>query len=139
MTSYPLPGICAIHVIACSDLPPHLMMMSDSGLILPISSFAQKVSFTGHPLFRWEHSMLNGSPQEISFLEFATTEQLPEGEPLAFVVSWGSGKQYLIGTRESNYPVVTYEETAGTVVGEPALRTYKISHKGAKSALPCIL
>jgi hypothetical protein len=60
-------------------------------------------------------------------------------EPIAFVVTTIYGLQYLIGTREPNYPVINYSDSTGTVGKDAAVRTYKVTHLGRKSVLRCIL
>lgn len=96
-------------------------------------------NFFGMPSLKWDGSTVNGARQEKSTLEFSTTEKLPEGEPLAFVVTVASGKQYLVGAREPKYPLINYSETTGAPDGDAALRSYKITHVAQKSVLPCVL
>lgn len=92
----------------------------------------------GRPTLSWEGSKVNGTRQEKSTLEFSTSQPLPEGENLAFVITGAGGKQYLIGTREGKYPIINYSETTGEPGGSPAVRTYKITHIAQKSVLPCV-
>lgn len=114
-----------------------LMALCDVPSILSIPS--TPIKFYGHPTLKWEGSKVNGARQEKTTLEFLTNEVLPDNKHIAFVVTTASGKQYLIGTREPKYPVITYSETSGAPDGEAALRAYKITHIAQKSVLPCIL
>lgn len=134
-----LPGIVKIQYLRCSDLQPNVMLASICGALITIAATATDIKFFGQPSLKYDGSKLNGSRQEKSTLEFDTSDKLPEGERLAFVVTAVSGKQFLIGAREPGYPQVNYSETTGSPGGDPAVRTYKITHIAQKSVLPCVL
>lgn len=134
-----LPGIVKIEMVRCADLQPHVMLASISGANIVLALPSVRVKFFGTPSLKWEGTKSNGARVEKSTLEFSTTDKLPEGERLAFVITVASGRQYLVGAREPKYPVVDYSETAGAPDGSAALRTYKITHIAQKSVLPCIL
>lgn len=139
MQTNTLPGIVKIQMVRCSDIQPHAMLASICGATIALALPSVRIKFYGVPTLKWGGSIVNGSRQEESSLEFSTTEELPEGERLAFVLTVASGKQYLVGTREPKYPVINYSDTAGSPGGDPALRTYKITHIAQKSVLPCVL
>lgn len=126
-------------MIRCADIPPHLMLASICGALIALALPVVVIKFYGHPSLKWTGTIVNGGRQEQATLEFTTSDLIPEGERVAFVVTAASGRQYLIGTREPNYPVVTYSETTGAPGGEAAVRTYKITYIAQKSVLPCIL
>ncbi|PWL61029.1 MAG: hypothetical protein DBY35_06515 [Bacteroidales bacterium] len=134
-----LPGITAIRAVRCSDLLPNAMLRSIAGALIAIAAPSVTVSFHGIPALTWEGTTVNGSRQEKATLRFDTTEPLPEGERLAFVVTCASGEQYLLGTREPRFPVVEYSETTGKPGGDPAVRSYTVTHTAQKSVLRCIL
>lgn len=134
-----LPGIVSIRYAECENLQPHVMQQSMSGAKIDLALPTIKVNFYGHPKFEWSGSLSSGCRQEKSTLEFTTTDILPEGRRLAFIVTGASGRQYLIGSREPKYPQIEYTETAGSPDGDAALRTYKITHVALKSVLPCVL
>ena len=139
MNCYSLPGITKIQIIRCNQLQPGLMMHSVCGCIVALAAPAETVEFVGRPVLKWESSIVNGGGQEKSTLEFSTLHPLPEREHLAFVLTTPAGKQYLIGTREGRYPSITYSETTGETGRSAAVRTYKVTHIGLKSVLPCVL
>lgn len=139
MQTNTLPGIVKIQIVRCSDIQPHVMLTSICGAVVALALPAVTIKFYGQPSLKWDGSTVNGSRQEKSTLEFSTTDQLPEGDRLAFVLTVASGKQYLIGSLEPKYPQINYSETAGAPDGEAALRTYKITHIAQKSVLPCVL
>lgn len=139
MQSSSLPGIVKIQVIRCSDIQQHVMYSSICGALVALALPSTEITFFGMPSLKWDGSTVNGARQEKSTLEFSTTEKLPEGEPLAFVVTVASGKQYLVGAREPKYPLINYSETTGAPDGDAALRSYKITHVAQKSVIPCVL
>lgn len=139
MQTNTLPGIVKIQFVRCSDIQPHVMLTSICGALVTLALPAVNVKFYGLPTLRWEGSKVNGARVENSTLEFSTTDKLPEGEWLAFIITVASGLQYLVGTREPRYPQITYSDTTGAPDGEAAMRTYKITHTAQKSVLPCIL
>lgn len=139
MASNNLPGIVKIQIIRCEDIQPHVMYASLCGAVVALALSAVTIKFYGTPSLKWDGSLVNGSRQEKATLEFSTSDKLPEGERIAFVLTVASGKQYLIGSREPKYPQVNYTETAGAPDGDAALRTYKITHVAQKSVLPCVL
>lgn len=134
-----IPGIKKIQIVRCSDLQQGLMFHSICGCIVAIAAPSEVVEFSGRPVLSWEGSKVNGKWQEKSTLQFNSIHQLPQGVLIAFVVTCADGKQYLIGTKEPNYPEITYEDTTGNPGSDAAVRTYKIKHIGQKSVLPCVL
>lgn len=139
MSTSTLPGIIKIQMVRCSDIQPHVMYASICGTLVALALPAVSIKFYGQPTLKWDGTKVNGARQEKSTLEFSTTDKLPEGVRLAFVLTAASGKQYLVGAREPKYPQINYSETAGAPDGEAALRRYKITHIAQKSVLPCVL
>lgn len=139
MSCYSLPGIKKIQIVRCNLLDSGLMLHSICGCMVAIAAESEIVEFVGRPTLRWEGSKVNGTRQEKTTLEFSTVHPLPEGENLAFVVTCAGGRQYLIGTREGNYPVINYSDSTGEPGRSAAVRTYKITHVAQKSVLPCVL
>lgn len=132
-----LPGIVSIQFTDCKYLPSHIMQQALSGMPVVLAIPFVKVNFYGIPKCEWSGSLSSGCRQEKTTLEFATSDALPEGRRLAFVVTVASGRQYLIGTREPKYPQIKYSETTGSPSGDAAVRTYKITHVALQSVLPC--
>lgn len=139
MSSYSLPGIRKIQVVQCDSLPGGLMLHSICGCMVALAVSALDVGFVGRATLSWEGSKVNGTRQEKSTLEFSTGQQLPEGVNLAFVITGAGDEQYLVGTREGKFPMISYSESTGEPGGLPAIRTYKITHVAQKSVLPCVL
>lgn len=139
MSSYSLPGIRKIQIVNSTDLDRGLMLRSISGCRITLVAQPTTIQHFGRATLKCEGSKVRGSRQEKSTLEFDTTEHLPEGVDIAFVVTSTGGEQYLIGTREPNHPVINYTDSTGSPDGDPAVRTYKITHTAQKSMLPCVL
>lgn len=99
----------------------------------------QEVPFAGNPSFKREGSLLNGSRAQKTTLEFRSDRVLPEGVRLAFVVELVNRQVWLIGSREPNYPVIEYSDSSGDPAGDPAVRTYRITHTDIRSGIPAML
>lgn len=134
-----LPGIVSIRYTDCDNLQPHVMQQSISGATIDLAVPSVKIEFYGIPKCQWEGTLSEGCRQEKATLEFATSDILPEGRHIAFIVTVASGRQFLIGSREPRYPKIQYTETTGSPSGDAAVRTYKITHVALKSVLPCVL
>lgn len=134
-----LPGIVSIRYTDCDNIQPHVMQQSISGATIDLAVSTEKISFFGVPKCQWSGTLASGCREEKATLEFATSDILPEGRRLAFIVTVASGRQFLIGSREAKYPQIEYDETTGSPSGDAAVRTYKITHVALKSVLPCIL
>ena len=134
-----IPGIVKIEVVRCAELPANVMLTAITRGSVTLVLEPEEVTFYGQPTLQWEGMLVNKAPQEKSTLEFKTPHRLHDDVRIAFIVTTASGKKYLIGSREGNYPVVTYTETTGTPDGEAALRSYKITHLARKSVLECIV
>ena len=141
MYSYSVPGIREISIVRCSDLPADLMQFALLGDTVAISvPLRLTIAICGAmPTLKTEGSIVNGKRQEKTTLEFSTHTLIPENERLAFVVTGADGRKWLIGTREPNFPVISYSESTGKPSGEAAVRTYKITHIAPKSEILCLL
>lgn len=134
-----LPGIVSICYTDCENLQAHVMQQSISGAKIDLAVHTVKIHFYGIPKCQWSGTLSSGCRQEKATLEFATSDILPEGRRIAFIVTAASGRQLLIGSREPRYPQIEYTETTGSPSGDAAVRTYKITHVALKSVLPCVL
>lgn len=134
-----LPGIVSIRYTDCDNLQPHVMQQSISGATIDLAVPSVKIEFYGIPKCQWEGTLSEGCRQEKATLEFATSDIIPEGRHIAFIVTVASGRQFLIGSREPRYPKIQYTETTGSPSGDAAVRTYKITHVALKSVLTCVL
>lgn len=134
-----LPGITKIEYCECASLQPHIEQQALTGAPVALSLDTTEVKFYGVPTCKWEASMLNGGREITATLQFSTSDALPEGKRLAFIVTAASGRQLLVGTREPRYPVVAYQESTGEPTGDPAARTYKITHVAMKTPVDCVI
>ncbi len=134
-----LPGIISICYTDCENLQPHVMQQSITGATIDLAVPAVEINFYDIPKCQWSGTLSSGCRQEKATLEFKTSDIIPEGRRIAFIVTAASGRQFLIGSREPKYPQVEYTESTGSPAGDAAVRTYKITHVALKSVLPCIL
>lgn len=140
MTAPSRPGIRRIYIVPCSSLSPNLMLTAIcGGAYAMFRADLQQLSFSGKPTFTREGTILNGSRAQKSTLEFRSDFEMPEGTRIAFVVELVNGKVWLIGSREPNYPIVEYSDFSGDPAGDPAVRTYKVTHTDIRSGIPVLL
>lgn len=136
-----LPGVRRIYSVLCRDLAPGSMLSAIAGAA-PIAMFRDdltEIPFSGQPTFRREAKHVNGARAYTSTLEFRSSVVLLDYVPMAFVVEQVNGSVWLIGAREPNYPVMEFVEDAGAPAGEPAVRTYTVTHTDILSGIPVIL
>lgn len=134
------PGVRRIYAVPCASLPPHMMLSAICGGSCTLfRRDLTPVPFAGKPTLTREGTLLNGSRAQKSVIELRTDYIVPEGVRMAFVVEQVNGQVWLIGSREPNYPVVEYTDSAGDPAGDPAVRTYRITHTDIRSGIPVIL
>ena len=134
------PGIRRIYTVPCASLSRHLMLSAIcGGAYAMFRSTLTPIRFAGKPVLTREGTILNGSRAQKCVLEFRSDYIVPEGIRMAFVVELVNGQVWLIGSREPNYPVVEYTDTSGDPAGDPAIRTYRITHTDIRSGIPVIL
>lgn len=133
-------GVRKIYYVAAASLPRNLMLTSICrGAYTTFLDSLTEIPFSGKPIFKREGTLLNGVRAEKSSLEFRSDLLLPEDKRISFVVEQVNGLCWLIGTREPNYPVVEYTDTSGDPAGDPAIRTYSITHTDIRSGIPVII
>ncbi len=134
------PGIRRLYYTPASTLPRHLMLTAIcGGAVTTFVDNLIEIPFSGKPTFSREGTLLNGARAEKSTLEFRSDAILPEDIVIAIIVEQANGKNYLIGTREPNHPVIEYSDSAGDPSGDPAVRTYRITHTDIRSGIPVLL
>lgn len=83
-----------------------------------------------------ESSDENGTTSEKTTLQFTTTTEIPNNQPLAFVVEDAYHQFYLIGSREKPYPVV---ESTKRIDAEKNVFEVKVTFTAQKSLIPCLV
>lgn len=139
MASTTLPGITRIDFLPARLLPKGVMGQSMAGHPVVVAAPSTRIPLVGIPQMQWSSAPDHERRVEEVALEFTTTAQLPEDEPLGFVVGTPSGVQYLIGTNDRRHPVVKWEQTTGTPSKDAAARAYKVTMSGLKVVHRCIL
>lgn len=83
--------------------------------------------------------MVNNARQEKGTLKFITNDNIPDYEPLAFVMTTPGNQQYIVGKREGRFPVINYSDTTGQRAGDRAARTYTVTYVAPKAAIECVV
>ena len=127
-----LPSISFIGYLPCSELPPDLLLKYLSGM--PISIFASPtpIEHYGNASCEAVSEYDNGSRLEKTTLKFTTADEVPERQDLAFVVKDVQGREYVIGQKESPYPMV---EISTSVDKDENIKEVKVVFSARKSLI----
>ena len=134
-----LPEISELGFVPCRLLPPEIMLQSLTGQMVALSVPVTSINIIAQAIFSWEGSIVNNARQEKGTLRFITNYEIPDHEPLAFVMTTPGGEQYILGKREGRFPVINYTETTGQRSGDRAARTYTVTYVAPKAAIRCIV
>ena len=77
---------------------------------------------------------LEGGYFEKTSLDFTTTDEIPQSQELAFVVTDVHDKSYLIGVMEAPFPIVNITTK---VDDETNISEVKVTFQRQKSLIPC--
>ena len=69
-------------------------------------------------------------------LDFTTTDEIPQSQELAFVVTDVHDKSYLIGVMEAPFPIVNITTK---VDDETNISEVKVTFQRQKSLIPCVV
>ena len=134
-----MPGIIAVKWLKASQLAPHLMEKYIAGLPVAIGAQGNDMELVepgqAEGLRQYENNGLVGK----ATLEFKTLSPVPADEDVVWAAKDASGKWWLIGSRERNFPVVEVSTSAGTPGGDPAVSTVKVSHTAKIAVIPVAL
>ncbi len=114
-----LPGILEIAYLPVASLPPYIAYQAEAGV--PVGIFAPLTSVVFDKrtaTCETETEFDNNATLETATLKFASTDELPTSEPLAFVLTLVTGERWLIGTAEPPHPVIKTERTTGLPDGD---------------------
>ncbi len=134
-----LPGIKSIAFVECRLLPDNIGLHGITRNAVGIFAELQPVAFFDSPECTCTTEKKNGSYQDTASLKFSSGQWLPLRRKLAFVVTDVSGRNFVIGAKESPFPVIKVEEHKGSPSGESAAYSYEITHVALKSLVPCVI
>lgn len=129
-----LPGIKSIGYLPCKNLPPFILQKYLVGIPVGIYAVATPVEFFTNASCEADQDPDNGSTIEKTTLQFSTTQNLPYGIPLAFVVKDVNDRAYVIGFREAPFPVITVNTS---ITDEKNIYVVKVQFNARKSLVPC--
>lgn len=134
-----LPEISELGFVPCRLLPADIMLRGITGQTVVIPAQISPINIIGEASCSWEGSMVNHARQEKGTLKFITNDNIPDDEPLAFVMTTPNRRQYILGKREGRYPVINYSDTTGQRAGERAARTYTVAYVAQKAVIECVV
>lgn len=133
-----LPGIVAIGYLDCDKLTPNIAYRCGSQLPVGIFTAVTPICFVGNPTCVASSQYKNNGRSFETTLKFSSNDNLPLNQHIGFVVKDASGKSYLIGTRERQFPTIKSSKSSGTPSGDPAVVEYEVKWTSAIcSLIPC--
>lgn len=130
-----LPSICYIGYLHCSELPPDILNKYLAGMPVAINASSTPIEIYGDASCEAVSEHDNGSRLEKTTLQFTTTDEVPECQDLAFVVKDVQGKEYVIGQKESPFPMVEIDTSINKEENDQMVKVVFIAKK---SLIPCI-
>ena len=128
-----LHSIKYIGFLPCSSLPPDILLKHLSGMPVALFSSPTPIEHYGDASCEAVSEYDNGSRIEKTTLQFTTADDVPERQDLAFVVSDVHGNSYVIGCKESPYPMV---EIDTKIDSKENIKEVKVVFSAKKSLVP---
>lgn len=132
-----LPGVKEIGWVRCEHLVNDIALRGIAMMPVPVLTQIHNVPFFDEPTCECVTENDGGNRTDTAKLKFASEDLLPLKEHLAFVVTAIDGNSYIIGARETPFPVVKLTISFGNTDGDGAGFIYEITHKAIKSLVPC--
>ena len=131
-----LPGIKAIAFLPCKLLPPNIVEKFLAGVPIGVFSTSTPIEHYGNASCEAESEYIGGGYFEKTSLDFTTTDEIPQSQELAFVVTDVHDKSYLIGVMEAPFPIVNI---TNKVDDETKISEVKVTFQRQKSLIPCVV
>lgn len=133
-----LPGIRRIAYTDCDNLPYPFAQRAAAGEVISLAATGlTEVTLSGEPRCEAQRDFDNNSSVEKVTLTFRTLDDIPAGQPIAFVAFAANGQCWVIGASGHPYPVVMREKASGLPDGDPAVCEYQVSLTAKKALAPC--
>ena len=129
-----LHSVKSICYLPCPLLPDDIILKHLSGMPVGVFNSATPIGLYGDASCEADSEHDNGSSLEKSTLQFTTTDEIPTSQELAFVVEDVQGKSYVIGQKESPFPMV---EIDTKIDNKENLKVVKVVFIAKKSLIPC--
>ena len=131
-----LPGISRIEFLKAEALTPHIMMRAVAKVPVGIFARLSSVPFDKrNALCEAETEVDNNATLETATLTFRSSAVLPTGR-LCFIVSLVNGQRFLMGTRETPFPLIKWKFESGLPDADPNTNTYTISYSNRVALVP---
>ena len=124
-----LPGVKFIGWVYADRLIPDIALRGIAGMPVPILTDIHDVAFFDEPKCECMTTNDNGNRLD--------TATLPVNAHIAFIVTDISGGSYIIGSRETPFPVIKRTISFGNTANECAGVKYEITHTAIKSLVKC--
>ena len=129
-----LPGIKAISYVPCRLLSPNILEKYRAGVPIGVFAYSKSIEHYGNASWEAESEYIRGGYFEKTSLDFTTTDEIPQSQELAFVVTDVHDKSYLIGVMEAPFPIVNITTK---VDDETNIAEVKVTFTRHKSLIPC--
>lgn len=129
-----LHSVKSIGYLPCSLLPDDIILKHLSGMPVGVFNSATPIGLYGDASCEAASEHDNGSSLEKTTLQFTTTDEIPASQELAFVVEDVQGKTYVIGQKETPFPMV---EIDTKVDSKENVKVVKVVFNARKSLIPC--
>ena len=131
-----LPGIVRIAFIGSGNVPANIELKAIAGIPVDVNEPITDVCFTGIPTCTTESVNDNHAQVEKTTLTFSSTDDVPIKQRIAFLILDANGQWWLIGHRESPFPVIRCTHHTGEADGEKAGYVYEVTLIGRKALIP---
>ena len=131
-----LPGIKAISYVPCCLLSPNILEKYHAGVPIGIFAYSKSIEHYGNASCEAESKYIGGGYFEKTSLDFTTTDEIPQSQELAFVVTDVHDKSYLIGVMEAPFPIVNITTK---VDDETNISEVEVTFQRQKSLIPCVV
>ena len=128
-----LPGITLVSYLDDDCLPSDVCYKAVAGIPVSLPEQPISIRIVDTAVCEIEEQTDNNVQMEKVRLTFATLQELPTRQNIAFVVRTVDGKMYVIGAKERPYPTVKVTTTTGQPDGDASVRKYEISYTARKA------
>lgn len=132
--SQSLPHIIKVFVVPCANLVPNVVEKYLAGIPVGVYPLPTEVEQYGTGSCEAENALDDGTYYEKTILQFSTAEEITNTTPLAFVIMDAQEKYFLIGAKETPYPIM---EITKNITSDDNINDIKVTFSRKKSLIPC--
>ena len=105
-----------------------------SGIPVAIATDATTVAKIGNAVCETDQQFDFNSQIEKVTLSFSTNDEIPTYMDLAFMITDVRGYSYVIGTKESPFPVIKRTDTTASPGGSQSVNSYEVTFSSKKGS-----